>query len=89
LRTFFCSDVTIVKSNIEKKTAFSSPVGAVNVGALLLLPALKAGLPLVAPCGRWWAPLLPKPGAELHTYVGRPIACTAQPEGPSQELVAK
>ena len=33
----------------------------------------KWGVPVVAPLGRWWAPLVPKAGSELHTYVGRPV----------------
>ena len=32
-------------------------------------------LPVVAPWGRWWAPLQPIAGAELHTVIGRPIKC--------------
>ena len=32
-------------------------------------------LPVAAPWGRWWAPLMPLAGAELHTVVGRPIKC--------------
>lgn len=40
------------------------------------------GLPTVIPCGRWWAPLVPHGGAQLHTVVGRPIVCplTANPD---------
>ena len=30
----------------------------------------RRGIPVVAPLGRWWAPLMPQEGAELHTYVG-------------------
>lgn len=33
----------------------------------------RRGVPVVAPIGRWWAPLMPRRGAELHTYVGRPV----------------
>jgi len=33
----------------------------------------RRGIPVVAPLGRWWAPLMPQKGAELHTYVGRPV----------------
>lgn len=52
----------------------------------LRLKLNSLGVPAVLPCGRWWAPLLPRQGVSVHTVVGRPIMCPLTPE-PDTALV--